>query len=85
MIKSYALLSAAILVRRDYAKKHRTVQPTKPSSYAVCEARYKTQLETYFSRHLARGTDIPIPLKITKPDQAKLARMWLEFLHICQM
>jgi hypothetical protein len=85
MIKSYALPSGAILVSRGYAKKHRTVQPTKPSSYAVCETRYKTQLQTHFARHLASGTDIPIPLKITKPDQAKLARMWLEFLHTCQM
>lgn len=85
MIKSYALHSGAILVSRGYAKKHRTMQLTKPTSYAVCEAMYKTQLETHFTRHLARGTDIPIPLQITKPDQAKLPRMWLQFLHMCQM
>jgi hypothetical protein len=81
MVKSYALPSGVISVSRVYANKSLAVQPTKPSSYAVCAAWYTTQLEvhsgTHSARHLARGTDIPIPLKITKPAQAKLPRMWL--------
>ena len=71
------------------ANKRLTVQPKRPPSYAVCVAWYKAQLEThsvtYSARHLARGTDIPIPLKITKPAPAKLPRMWLEFHPMCQM
>jgi hypothetical protein len=89
MIKSYALPSEVISVSRGSANKRRTVQPTKPSSYAIFAAWYKAQLETHSvihsALHLARGTDIPIPLKITKPAPAKLPRMWLKFVPMCQM
>jgi hypothetical protein len=71
------------------ANKRLIVHSKKPSYYAVCAGWCKAQLETHSvthsARHLARGTDIPIPLKITKPVTAKLPRMWLEFHPMCQM
>jgi hypothetical protein len=64
MIKSYALSSGIISVSRGSANKRLTVQPTE--TY-VCVAWYNAQLEkhsvTHPDRQLARGTDIPIPLK----------------------
>jgi len=89
MIESYALSSGIISGSRGSANKRLTVRHTRSSSYAVCVAWYKAQLErhsvTHSAGHLARGTDIPIPPKITKPAPAELPLMWLEFHSMCQM